>query len=576
MGISGGTNVGVRLHSNQIPLHIYTFFLILKLETIWNRENAEIDKLKFHQDDVNGDLSNPRPTLNVRRFCLPTRLVPHPPDLIKWVRREGGFVHQSVKIAEVEPHGLGLVASEEIPQGSDLIALPEHIPLKFGSLESEGGNGAFSVLVNLAQQVPEELWAMRLGLKLLQERSKKGSFWWPYISNLPETYSVPIFFPGEDIKNLQYAPLLHQVNKRCRFLLEFEKEVKCVLENLKHDDHPFGGQDADASSLGWAMSAVSSRAFRLYGSKRPDGTHVDVPMMLPLIDMCNHSFNPNAEIVQEQETVNTKMLVKACISFLLYHDRVDTCRHACYSLGFSVDLAFFSTEAILILLMSDYLLCLLYAHQVVARTQIKQDDPLVLNYGCLNNDFFLLDYGFVIPSNPYDCIELKYDAALLDAASMAAGVSSPNFSSPAPWQQQILSRLNLDGEGSVLKVSLGGPELVEGRLLAAIRVLLASDVEGVQKHDLDTLKLISVEAPLGRSNEVAVLRSIIALCVIALGHFPSKIMEDESLLKQDVSGSTKLAIQFRIQKKSVIIDVMRDLTRRVKLLLSKEPITAQS
>lgn len=52
---------------------------------------------------------------------------------------------------------------------------------------------------------------MKLGLKLLQERARKGSFWWPYISNLPETYTVPIFFPGEDIKNLQYAPLLYQV-----------------------------------------------------------------------------------------------------------------------------------------------------------------------------------------------------------------------------------------------------------------------------------------------------------------------------------------------------------------------------
>lgn len=92
------------------------------------------------------------------------------------------------------------------------------------------------------------------------------------------------------------------------------------------------------------------------------------------------------------------------------------------------------------------------SNQVVAETLIKQDDALLLNYGCLNNDFFLLDYGFVIPSNPYDCIELKYDGALLDAASMAAGVSSPNFSSPAPWQQQILSQLNLDGETPILKV----------------------------------------------------------------------------------------------------------------------------
>jgi len=57
-------------------------------------------------------------------------------------------------------------------------------------------------------------------------------------------------------------------------------------------------------------------------------------------------------------------------------------------------------------------------------------------------------------SNPYDCIELKYDGALLDAASTAAGVSSPNFSAPAPWQQLILSQLNLFGETPDLKVKL--------------------------------------------------------------------------------------------------------------------------
>lgn len=355
-----------------------------------------------------------------------------------------------------------------------------------------------------------------IGFEASARESKEGSFWWPYISNLPETYSVPIFFPGEDIKNLQYAPLLYQVNKRCRFLLEFEKILKHELENLKPDDHPFSGQDVDSSALGWAMSAVSSRAFRLYGGKRPDGTRSNVPMMLPLIDMCNHSFDPNAEIVQEEANSDRNMLVK-----------------------------------------------------VVAGKEIKQNDPLLLNYGCLSSDLFLLDYGFVIPSNPYDCIELKYDAALLDAASMAAGVSSPNFSSPSPWQQQILSHLNLDGPNSDLKVTLGGGELVEGRLLAALRVVLSNDEEAVKQHDLETLKSLTVEAPLEISTEVSALRTIVALCVIALGHFPTKIMEDESLLKQNVSPTTELALQFRIQKKSLIVDVMRDLSKRVKLLLAK-------
>lgn len=84
-----------------------------------------------------------------------------------------------------------------------------------------------------------------------------------------------------------------------------------ALENLVDDHHPFGGQNVDASSLGWAMSAVSSRAFRLHGKKLPDGTQSDIPMMLPLIDMCNHSFSANARIVQEPDSKNSNTLVKA-------------------------------------------------------------------------------------------------------------------------------------------------------------------------------------------------------------------------------------------------------------------------
>ncbi|KAM0952759.1 putative [histone H3]-lysine(4) N-trimethyltransferase chromatin remodeling SET family [Dioscorea sansibarensis] len=449
--------------------------------------------------------------------CSAARIAPQPPDLIRWVRREGGFVNPKLKISDMGAHGLCVVASEDIPEGSDLIALPSHLPLRFKkSPESDGD----STLFELALRIPEELWAMKLGLRVLQERAAVGSFWWPYIGNLPETFSLPIFFSGEDIKNVQYAPLIHQVNKRCRFLLEYEKAVKLILENLALKDHPFGGQDVSSSSLGWAMASVSSRAFRLHGEILPDGKHSNTPMLLPLIDMCNHSFHPNARIVQEQDASNPTMLVK-----------------------------------------------------VVAEKGIEQNAPVMLNYGFLSNDLFLLDYGFVIPSNPYDLVELKYDGALLDAASMAAGVSSPSFSSAAQWQQEILCQLNLFGNGADLKVTLGGAGLVDGRLIAALRVLLTSSEAAVRKYDLKTLMSLSDEAPLGISVETTALRTIVALCVVALEHFPTKIKQDESILKGTVSSSMELAIQFRMQKKLVIIDVMRKLTQRIKRMTEEKSVT---
>lgn len=95
---------------------------------------------------VMSSLTHIRPL--TRAASYHTRLVPQPPDLVKWVKREGGFVHQAVKISpqhDDNSFGLGLVASQLIPKGSLLIALRGHIPLRF---ESDGGDGADSVLVN--------------------------------------------------------------------------------------------------------------------------------------------------------------------------------------------------------------------------------------------------------------------------------------------------------------------------------------------------------------------------------------------------------------------------------------------
>ncbi|KAF3605536.1 hypothetical protein DY000_02046649 [Brassica cretica] len=109
-----------------------------------------------------------------RLICLsvsqpqPPRLAPHSPDLVCWIKREGG------------------VSIQHDAPPSPLLAA-------------------------LARRVPEELWAVKQGLRLLQERANADSFWWPYISNLPETYTVPIFFHPEDIENLPLKPFQYKV-----------------------------------------------------------------------------------------------------------------------------------------------------------------------------------------------------------------------------------------------------------------------------------------------------------------------------------------------------------------------------
>jgi len=81
------------------------------------------------------------------------RLAPQPPDLVRWVQREGGFVHPALRVANHPEHGLGVSAAASdggIPLGDVLIALPGRLPLR---LRRPTG-AADDVLVRLAQQVP--------------------------------------------------------------------------------------------------------------------------------------------------------------------------------------------------------------------------------------------------------------------------------------------------------------------------------------------------------------------------------------------------------------------------------------
>lgn len=97
------------------------------------------------------------------------------------------------------------------------------------------------------------------------------------------------------------------------------------------------------------MAVVTSRAFRVAGPMQPAA-------MLPLIDMCNHSFQPNCTL---------KALPNGDL-------------------------------------------------QLVALQQIAANQPLMLSYGSLSNDFLLMDYGFVVPNNPFDRIQLNFSLQLLE------------------------------------------------------------------------------------------------------------------------------------------------------------------
>ena len=57
--------------------------------------------------------------------------------------------------------------------------------------------------------------------------------------------------------------------------------------------------------LGWALAIVSSRAFRVHGETHPGS-------LLPLIDLCNHSFDANCEVRLASRTSGDVQLISSC------------------------------------------------------------------------------------------------------------------------------------------------------------------------------------------------------------------------------------------------------------------------
>ena len=332
---------------------------------------------------------------------------------------------------------------------------------------------------------------------------------------LPSRFDgVPLFFSQEALTALQYPPVSEQVKKRSRFLLSF------ASGQLVSEQGAFGGTVVDANALGWSLSAVSSRAFRLRGPSEPAS-------MLPLIDMCNHSFqSANCEVKQGSQG-----------------------------------------QAVL-----------------VANNRIAPGEPLLICYGkTLNNDLLLLDYGFVEHDSAVDTCALRFSGGLVDLAREVAGLGHVPFGASSheaegdgvaaqPWQQAILAELGLVGPGANLEVLMGGHDAVDPRLLAALRVLYTQD--GVllstmaPAQRVHTLTATQPGGAVSPTVERCALATAAAVCAVTLSQWPTTLAQDEGLLSSSQGAAlppdVRLATRFRAEKKRCLSTALAKLKARLE------------
>jgi len=460
---------------------------------------------------------------------------------LSWLDQRGVAFRNGVKIQQQPQTGYRLVAKRDASKGEVLVHLPSDVPLMLNK------NNDPPLLTDLIELIPSQLWGVKLGLRVLLERSKGIiSPHGPYVAFLPMTIEgVPIFFSKEEIEALQYPPVERQIALRSRFLATYVNEnlnLNNLGDNRAHELRElFNGNEIDLNALGWGMAAVLSRAF----SVRPGG---DARAMLPLIDMCNHSFKPNCEVVPETDGADAHEITVS-------------------------------------------LRCL---------EDVREGDELFIRYGdTLTNDDLLLDYGFVDGNNPHDSVDLSFDHQFIEMGRTVTGLPARSLSEP--WRASALNALRIYS-GETLIIGRGGngasggmksdsknplnededplAGVVDARLRAVARLLATEnpmEMETISMRDL-------LVAPFGDGKfiierEAEALRHVAGIVAILLSQFQTAVREDEEWLEQhqnEANYSMRTAVMFRVAKKHVLAGALGIVNAEMKKIIDLMQLRASS
>ncbi|VVC34513.1 SET domain,Rubisco LSMT, substrate-binding domain [Cinara cedri] len=269
--------------------------------------------------------------------------------LTKWATKNGAILN-GVEIHQFQDYGYGMKANKPITEGDKLVTVPK-------SLMMTEENISASPLWKLHSQdmMLRNMPNVALAIFILVEslRKDKKSFWHPYLTTLPETYSTPVYFEVADLEALKGSPAFEAALKLNR---NIARQYAYFKKLFQLSDDPASVILKDTFTYEyyrWAVSTLMSRQNTIPNSDDPPA---NVSALIPLWDMFNH----------HEGTLSTDF-VKAD----------NTC--VCYA-------------------NSSYL-C---------------NDQVYIFYGVRTNADFLVHNGFVYPENKHDAVKIRLGVSRSD------------------------------------------------------------------------------------------------------------------------------------------------------------------
>uniref|UniRef100_A0A7S3EP57 SET domain-containing protein n=1 Tax=Rhodosorus marinus TaxID=101924 RepID=A0A7S3EP57_9RHOD len=339
-------------------------------------------------------------------------------------------------------------------------------------------------------------WWVRLALRLVyQKQTDKKPNLSGYVNALPKTFSTPFHWTAEELQETQYIPIQKQVVNQQQ---EWKRLHRLLTENLKDE------RSVEFDEFVWALECVRSRAFSGEAEATPFGERLKTIAFAGALSVAALTLH----LADSEQVLNgLSLAVIALLSYDLIYPRVQKAiggeEWKRYILCPIIDFCNHSSRA-----ESDISYEYFFSSFVLKTGPYKKGEQVFISYGDRSNDQLLQYYGFVEENNPHDVYVV------------------------GETLQSVLDSLDIDS------ADLSDQEKEYGPV-----VLFRSTL------NFDTSVQKSVSKLFG---EEGIKHFAEQVCLRELENMPTTLEEDEGLKKKSI------AVQFRIQKKRLLTDILKE------------------
>ncbi|XP_047096991.1 SET domain-containing protein 4 [Schistocerca piceifrons] len=286
----------------------------------------------------------------------------------KWLRSQGWNPNCKLRVADFDITGRGLMAGVDIKSGDKIMSIPCDILLTTNTVNLSDVGCLFHGTDNMfsAQEVLATflLWERQLGYH---------SKWFPYLDTLPPSFSTPVFCADDEIKML-HNHLLDAVVSQKQEVKDSFHRISDLISTRKTCTYCDSNKFLDrmetfftVEAFMWAWYVVNTRSI-FYPvplvTSRPSIKIKDKNCMAlaPFLDLFNHSYDAVVDIEMSQNS-----------------------------------------------------------YDIISRSCYSKYSQVFINYGPHSNMKLFLEYGFIIPCNPHDSVDLTLED-LVDAVKRTKGI----------------------------------------------------------------------------------------------------------------------------------------------------------